>query len=218
MSKSRSNTTFHFPANDIVSRISQKEYKEASVGIGWRPRLRERYGYFLPEHYYEAVVEQLVTSGCRWLDVGGGKAIFPLGPRLSQELVDRARHVCGVDPDENILQNPYVHERFVGPIESYQSAEPYDLATLRMVAEHIPDPAAAVASLAKLVRPGGHVVVFTPYRWSPVSIASSLIPSRWHSLFTKRLWNTKDSDVFPTCYRMNTRRALSGVFEDNSFL
>ncbi len=205
------------PKVEDVAVISRKEWNEPTETVGWRPRLRDRYGYYLPEHHYEAVVNRLVTPGCRWLDVGGGKALFPISPRLSRELADRSGYVAGVDPDKNLLQNPYLSERFVGLIEDYRSEKPFDLATLRMVAEHIPDPGVLVSSLAKLVRPGGHVVVFTPFRWSPVSIASSLIPSRWHSFFTRHLWNTRDEDVFPTFYRMNTRRVLLDYFEGGGF-
>jgi len=201
-----------------MSYVGSLDWNGGSVeNVGWRPLLRDRYGYFQPEHYYEAIVAQLVTPGCRWLDVGGGKAIFPNSPRLSRELADRAGHLAGVDPNQNLKQNPFVREQFIGTIEEYLSEQPFDLATLRMVAEHISDPDAAVQSLARLVRPGGHVVIFTPYRWSPVSIISAIILSRWHSRVTGYFWGTKDEDVFPTCYKLNTRAALSRYFSQNGF-
>jgi 2-polyprenyl-3-methyl-5-hydroxy-6-metoxy-1,4-benzoquinol methylase len=211
-----SHETQFLPCLDEVREISQLEWPPNGI-VGWRPLLRERYGYYQPEHYYEAVVAKLVTPGCCWLDVGGGKSIFPMSPRLSRQLAERAGRVAGVDPDENLRQNPFVRECFIGPIEEYRSDQPFDIATLRMVAEHISDPEAAVQSLARLIRPAGLVVIFTPYRWSPVSVVSSIVPNRWHARVTGYFWGTHDEDVFPTCYKMNTRSALSRWFASSGF-
>src|SRR5689334_9743407 len=55
-------------------------------GVGWLPQRRFRFGYYLPAEIYEALVAKLVVSGCVWLDVGGGDAVFPHNPGLAREL------------------------------------------------------------------------------------------------------------------------------------
>jgi 2-polyprenyl-3-methyl-5-hydroxy-6-metoxy-1,4-benzoquinol methylase len=184
---------------------------------GWRVRMHYRFGYYSSEKQYEAVVDRLVTEGCKWIDVGGGKLIFPNGHKLSRELAGRCKLLVGVDPSEDIDENTLVHQRVKSTIEDFRSEELFDLATFRMVAEHIQHPQPVVQSLARLIMPGGKVVIYTPNRWSPVSIAASLIPNKWHSFFTHLLWNTTAEDVFPTCYKMNTRNRLRTLFRDGGF-
>ena len=153
--------------------------------------MHHRFGYFPTDAWYQAVVERLAVPGCRWVDVGGGKSIFPYGSKLARKLVERCGIVVGVDPSDNLDENDLVHRRVKSTIEAFRSEERFDLATLRMVAEHITEPTLAVASLANLICPGGHVVVYTPNRWSPVSIAASVIPNPSHHLFTRWLWSVK---------------------------
>jgi 2-polyprenyl-6-hydroxyphenyl methylase/3-demethylubiquinone-9 3-methyltransferase len=49
------------------------------------------------------------------------------------------------------------------PVEALATARPasFDLVTCLEMLEHVPDPAMVVASLARLVRPGGHVICST---------------------------------------------------------
>ena len=179
--------------------------------------MTHRFGYYSCEAWYEATVDRLVSEGCSWLDVGGGKAIFPHNKRLSTALSQRCAFLIGVDPSENIEDNPYVHERAKCTIEEYKRERKFDLATLRMVAEHIQEPKSAIESLARLIKPGGKVVIFTPNRWSPVSVAASIIPFRLHQPITHLMWGTKEEDVFPTAYKMNTRNRLRTLFRRGWF-
>lgn len=194
-----------------------RRHHDDPLSHSWRIRMRHRFGYYATHKWYEAVLDHLVTEGCKWIDVGGGKSILPHNAKLSKELASRCDSLVGVDPSENINENTFVHQRVRSTIEDFHSESLFDLPTLRMVAEHIPSPKPAVESLARLIKPGGHVVIYTPNHWSPVSIAATLIPNRWHSFFTHLLWNTKEEDVFPTCYKMNTRNQLRVLFRDVGF-
>ena len=186
-------------------------------GRGWRAQLQSKAGYIPPEMWYRAVVDRLVTERTNWIDVGGGKAVFPDSDDLSRALAKRCKILVGVDPSDNIKTNPFVHERAKCTIEEFHSDRLFDLATFRMVVEHIREPRLAIASLAKLISVGGKVVIYTPNRWSAASIAASVIPQSLHSRFAHFLWRAKDEDVFPTVYKMNTRRQLQTVFEEGGF-
>jgi 2-polyprenyl-3-methyl-5-hydroxy-6-metoxy-1,4-benzoquinol methylase len=184
---------------------------------GWSPKMRFRYGYYTPDEYYEAVVANLVKDGCSWIDVGGGRNIFPFNQPLAQTLAKRSALVVGVDPDDTVNENQLVHQRIACMIEDYVSEQKFDLATLRMVAEHIQRPEAAVASLARLVKPGGKVVVYTINQWSPVSIASWIMPFSLHHPIKRLLWNTEEKDTFPVTYKMNSRKRLAELFQRYGF-
>ena len=180
--------------------------------------MRRRFQYFSPDEWYEAVVDRLVRPGCRWIDVGGGKSIFPENETLSRALATRCALLVGVDPSENIDHNDLVHRRVRSTIEEYRPGDTFDLATFRMVAEHVERPRRVVEALATLLRTGGHAVIFTPYRWSPGAIAASLIPDQWHDVFARLMDTRRKEDVFPTFYRMNTRRRLRELFEAGGFV
>lgn len=180
--------------------------------------MRRRFGFYQPAARYRALVDRLVNHESRWLDVGGGKTIFPNHRALSCDLAERCELLVGVDPSENILQNDLVDEQAHMTIEQYQTDEVFDLATLRMVAEHISDPESVIESLNRLMRPGGCVVIYTPNKWSLMSMVASIIPDNLHAsvvrIFSPR---RQDEDVFPTCYKMNTKRTLRSLFENGGF-
>jgi SAM-dependent methyltransferase len=174
-------------------------------------------GYFTPDDHYEALLNRLVTPETRWLEVGCGRDIFPQNYRLARELSQRCRLLVGVDPDDTLEENVFLHHKEKVAIEDFAPAERFDLVSLRMVAEHIADPALAVASLARLTAPGGRVVVYTVDRWSPVAIAATLVPFRYHHAAKHVLWRTEEKDTFPVVYKMNTRKDLQKWFGNRQF-
>jgi SAM-dependent methyltransferase len=204
------------PSAGEMEQLFAQKYGEAAT-MGWSPRRRHRYGYYLPSDVYEATVAKHVLRGGRWIDVGGGRNIFPENPELARTLVSRARHVVAVDPDPGTASNKYVHERVQCPIEQYEAPAAFDLATLRMVVEHISNPHDAVAALERFVRPGGLAIVLTVNAWSPVTLASRLTPFWLHYPVKKLLWGGDEKDTFPVEYKMNTRRVLEKHFNRHAF-
>ncbi len=184
---------------------------------GWSPRRRLRFDYFPPTEYYEALVSNLVSDDIDWIDVGGGRSLFPSNPSLAQRLSQQVRRLVGVDPTENIRANPYLHEHVQCRLEEYQTDTLFHLATLRMVAEHISEPQGLIRGLRRLLHPGGLVVVFTPNLWSASTVVSRLLPFRLHAPIARFFWGSDDDDVFPTVYRMNTRNHLTKLFERFGF-
>ena len=96
-----------------------------------------------------------------------------------------------------------------------QVAEPEE--TEQIVLELMAACTVVAASLGSLIKPGGYVVIYTPNRWSPASTVASLVPNKWHQHVTRILWKTNDEDVFPTQYKMNTRKRLRNIFEKHGF-
>lgn len=176
-----------------------------------------RWGYFFPDDYYEALVAKLVREGQPWLDVGGGRDLFPHNRALASLLSQRSGCVVGVDPDATLDENPFVHHKVKTFIEDYSDSRTFPLITLRMTAEHIAQPQRAAEALARLTAPGGCVVIYTINLWSPVSWMSWLIPFRFHHPLKRFLWSTEEKDTFPVAYKMNTRRQLAGIFTAAGF-
>ena len=185
---------------------------------GWGPRLRSRFQYYTPDDIYEAYVARLVEPATAWLDVGCGRDLFPSNPHLSRQLSQRCALLVGVDPSANIDENPFLHRRVKTPVEDFASDVQFDLVTMRMVAEHVPDPAAVGAVLRRSAKPGGRVVIYTVNKWSLITAASSLIPFRIHHPIKRALWGTEEQDTFPVAYRMNTRGALRSILGTAGFV
>ena len=184
---------------------------------GWGPRLRRRWGYYPPDDVYEATVARAVTPGLSWLDVGCGRHIFPANPLLAAELAGRCSRLVGVDPDATILENQLLQHRVQSSLDDYVTDETFDLVTLRMVVEHVQQPQAFMASLARLVREKGLVVVYTVDRWSPTAMAAAVVPHSLHHPVKAKLWATEERDTFPVAYRMNDRRTLQRLFAGAGF-
>lgn len=204
------------PSRDELERIFRQKHGDPAK-TGRAPKTRFSFGYFTPDEYYEAVVSKLVETGCSWLDVGGGRDVFPNNQALANELAARCCRLVAVDPSDTVEENQFAHRRVRAKIEDFASSEPFDLATFRMVAEHIETPEPAVAALARLVKPKGMVVIYTINKWSPVSLASWLTPFWLHHPIKQLLWKTAEKDTFPVAYKMNTRRRLRDLFQHGGF-
>lgn len=204
------------PSEQDLLRVFHAKYGDRSR-MGWGPRARLAYHYFTPDDHYEALMDKLIGEETRWLDVGCGRDIFSSNAALARELSNRCRCLVGVDPDDNIDENPYVHEKHKGTIETYVSPEAFDVVSLRMVAEHFPDPWQSVAALARLTRIGGVVVVYTVHKWSPIPLATRVVPASVRDVLKRKMWNAMERDTFPVSYQLNTPGRLKRVFEGVGF-
>ncbi len=138
---------------------------EAVAQRWWDPE-----GEFRPLHDLNPVRLDYIEAraglaGRRVLDVGCG------GGLLAEGMARRGARVTGVDLAPTAVEVARLHALEAGVAVDYRvasaeqmaSAEPaaFDVVTCLEMLEHVPDPAAAVAALARLVRPGGHVVCST---------------------------------------------------------
>jgi 2-polyprenyl-6-hydroxyphenyl methylase/3-demethylubiquinone-9 3-methyltransferase len=111
-------------------------------------------------------IEQITKlDGARVLDVGCGGGI------LSEAMARCGAQVLGIDLAPEVLAVAELHALEAGVRVEYaassaaeiarQRAAEFDLVTCMEMLEHVPDPAAIVATLAAAVRPGGHVILST---------------------------------------------------------
>ncbi len=123
--------------------------------------------------YLERIVG---LAGKAVLDGGGGGGI------LSEAMARAGAEVLGIDLAPTVLDAARMHAAQSGLTVAYRpvSAEAlaaerpgeFDLVTCMEMLEHVPDPAATVAALAALVRPGGDIVVSTLNRnWLSFMVA-----------------------------------------------
>jgi len=131
----------------------------------WDPR-----GEFAPLHLINPVrtgfiLERAQVSGARVLDVGCG------GGLLAEALARAGARVTAIDLAPAMIQIAQRHAAEQGLTIDYRHAavdslEPqaraaFDVVTCMEMLEHVPEPAAMVASLARLLRPAGQLFVST---------------------------------------------------------
>jgi hypothetical protein len=212
---SRSGAVLDLPGVDELRRFFDRKYSSSEVG--WGPRLRSRFQYFSPDDVYEALIERLITAETAWLDVGCGRHIFPSNAALAKVLSERCRLLVGVDPDVTIEENAFVHRSVRTSFEDYLPDTTFDVVTMRMVAEHVTHPESVVASIRRATHENSLVVIYTPFKWSIVSLITRLTPFVLHQPVKRLLWRTEQKDTFPVAFKMNTRHALRGLFCENGF-
>ena len=192
------------------------KYGDLAVG-GWSPRMRRSFGYLNPDDQYEMRVAAAVTPETDWLDVGCGRLLFAGNMGLAARLAERCKSLGGIDPSPNILENELLQHREQCFLQAYHPGRKFDLVTMRMVVEHIEDPEGAAAALARLVRPGGKIIIYTVNKWSPVSMMSAVTPLPVHLVAKRILWGGEDRDTFSTVYKMNTRNVLRRLMDAHGF-
>jgi 2-polyprenyl-6-hydroxyphenyl methylase/3-demethylubiquinone-9 3-methyltransferase len=127
-------------------------------------------GEFKPLHILNPVRAKFVADhtkllNARVLDVGCG------GGLLCEALFNAGAKVTGVDLAEGMVEVARLHaaeqnlpiEYLVADAESLVATHSgqFDVVTCMEMLEHVPNPDATVATLAKLVRPGGSVFIST---------------------------------------------------------
>ncbi len=103
-----------------------------------------------------------------------------------------------------------------------------DLITLNNVAEHLERPREVLAEFARVLAPGGRVIIHTPnvesYAVRIAEVGRRILPKPFIMKLIRYMDFREEEDVFPTYYRVNTRADLlaaagaSGLTSENVIL
>jgi SAM-dependent methyltransferase len=146
----------------------------------------------------------------RVLEIGAGSGE---GLQTSFPLRGTVAEYVGIDPDQRVLENPHLDRGVVAMAEDlpFEDAS-FDVVFHTMVAEHLADPLAAAGEIARVLRPGGHLLFETVSRYHYPMLAAAVTPHRFHESYVRRFGSGRTSrDVFATRYRFNDRRTIESV-------
>jgi len=183
---------------DLVARSSAGR-KARPPAVRW---LKQRlYGKYRGR--YESLLQVTTASARRILEFGAGRGARAFDLRGSE------REVVGVDIVADVLVNRLVDRALVydGRRLPFPDAS-FDLCCMHSVIEHLVEPAGIFAELARVLRPGGHLLFKTPNKWFYAMVISRLVPNWLHANILRFATGRETRDVFPTLYRANTCRRL----------
>ena len=154
------------------------------------------------------------------LDLGAGRGSWYFEDqcelrRKVREMKGKVKRVIGLDVDSVVMDNPTTDEN--GLIENGVlplKNDSVDVIISDYVLEHIENVEDFFSEVDRVLKPGGYFFARTPHSWNYVSLMARLIRNDDHAEFLKTAQpNRKPEDVFPTYYRLNTRRQISRVFK-----
>ncbi|MGE0102607.1 MAG: methyltransferase domain-containing protein [Blastocatellales bacterium] len=163
-----------------------------------------------PQAIYLELLISAAESTPRWLDVGCGRSLVPSWLKGAEEAEmrfrDRIPLLAGVDPDlEAIRENRVCQLRacFDGLRLPFANGS-FDLVTANMVFEHADRPDLLLAEIARVLSPGGRLLILTPNWLDFVTIGARFVPQRFQRAVVSRIEGRAESDVYPTHFRFNS--------------
>ena len=168
--------------------------------VNWLDRTLYRdHGPNWDDELFRARILEHLAPDARVLDLGAGAGLVQ-----QMNFRGRAAHVCGLDPDHRVLDNPHLDEARVGTGEAipYEDGS-FDVIFADNVLEHLADPLPVFREAARALNPGGVFLAKTPNRRHYVPLIARATPHRFHALVNRRR-GRRDSDTFRTFYRANT--------------
>lgn len=185
----------------MLSLFQQNLYREryAAMRPGWRPATE----------LYADLVRARLDEGKLALDLGCGRG--GLVEQLGQEA---AAKVVGVDPDWASLAEhrlPHLPRAAGVSLALPFAADSFDLVFCSWLLEHLADPAADLAEIGRVLRPGGSFFFVTPNRKHPLALLNRLLggAAALQGRLVERFYGRAADDAFPTYYRANTVAKIS---------
>lgn len=166
-----------YPPREIRDRLYAGQYYTKIREFYELPRAREGLGsgeFSAPRDILEEVIENATRGKAQgsWLDVGGGLGAFA-------GFVKERRPKWSVAlNDDNPISVKLAHELFgleiipTSPQEIIAQGRRFDIVSSVAVLEHIPEPIEFLETYARLLKPGGTLVVIIP-QFTPLNAAVS---------------------------------------------
>jgi 2-polyprenyl-3-methyl-5-hydroxy-6-metoxy-1,4-benzoquinol methylase len=177
---------------------------------GFSPQARI-YGIY--QDYWQNLLRQDQRLRGRVLDVGCREKP---GAIQQQEVVKMAAQCDGVDPDESVLRNPFIKERWHGFFDDAPVPEgAYDAVVAFLVVEHVTNPETFLKAAFRALKPGGVFYATTPHRWHPFPMIVTIFElTKIKYLLSK---GNKDLNDYPAYYRLNSAGAVRKFAQQAGF-
>lgn len=170
-------------------------------------------------------INALLSPAMVVLDFGAGRGGALADGKIEfkkglMSLRGKVNKVVACDVDDAVLENPGADEAVViqpGLALPFED-QTFDMILCDFVFEHIADPELVSGELKRVLKPGGWLCARTPNKYCLISVATRLIRNSMHSHVLSVVQPERRSfDVFPTKFRLNTRRDIQKWFRPEIF-
>lgn len=158
------------------------------------------------ERYRQEILRHLGTQ-TMLLDAGAGEMTF------TREFAPKVRLAVGTDigPMKTTAGGPVGVQSNLDHLP-FQDAS-FDVVISMSVVEHLANPEASFRELSRVLKPKGVLIAQTPSKYDYVSLLAHWTPFWFHRWLLSRLLDRRAEDIFPTCFRANTRRQMRACLE-----
>jgi SAM-dependent methyltransferase len=179
--------------------------------VTWQDSYFQRFYFSRPDfcdgtREFWGLCGEWIRKGSRILEIGPG----PCNP--TTQFLSGLGELHGADVDAAAVRNAaLVSAAVLGPTGHLPFEDgSFDACVSNYVLEHVAEPAAHFAEVARVLRPGGRYVFRTPNAYHYVSVAARFSPHWVHDLVANRLRGLPAGahDPYPTFYRANTARVV----------
>ena len=147
------------------------------------------------------------------LDIGAGAGIIK-----AMNFLDIFDHVSGLDPDNRVINNPFLHSGFIGlgdNMEMFNDNE-FDMVISDNVFEHISHPESLFKEVSRVLKPEGLFLAKTPNKYHYMPLVAANTPTWFHKFYNK-LRGREVEDTFPTEYLLNSKGQIQKIAELTNF-
>ena len=181
---------------------SQNEYRLRFRAIhdGWRPS----------GEIYESTARDHLASDSLLLDLGCGRG------GLAEKMAVENRAVFGLDSDWlSLVEYRGDAVRLISGVAERLPCvgKSFDLVIAAWLFEHLPEPAAVLCEVRRVLRPGGHCIFLTPNAAHPLVVVARMaqLVGGLQSMMVGALYSREARDIFRVYYRANSVRRLRSL-------
>jgi SAM-dependent methyltransferase len=160
------------------------------------------------------IKEALKRPGARVLDIGCGRGLGRQ-PQFVPAMRPYFGELWGVEPDKTVEPAPGLFDRVEHALleDADLPDGGFDLAYSFMVMEHVTNPAAFMATVARILKPGGCYMFATPCGGHYFTRAAGLFSRLGidEVILSLIMRKKKEEYHYPVAYRLNTPRQISRV-------
>lgn len=156
---------------------------------------------------YREEVHRYLAPHAVLLDAGAGEMGF------TKEFAPKVRLAVGTDigPMRPVADGPVAVQSNLEHLPFKDAS--VDIVISMSVVEHLTNPEAAFRELSRVLKPKGILVAQTPSKYDYVSVLAHLTPFWFHRWLLSHLLDRREDDIFPTCFKANTRRHMLACLE-----
>lgn len=162
---------------------------------------------FWDDERFSHLLRQQLNSETALLDLGAGR-----GKTEILDFRNCVARVVGVDVDEEVLKNPFLHESHVitpGARLPFDDSS-FDVIYSCNVLEHVETPTQLFSEIRRILKPGGIFLSKTTNKYHYVALAARYTPLWFHKFYNK-LRGREEEDTFPTVYLCNSKRQVESL-------